>query len=357
MSTESSTRTVSHDQLVATVAAILARNGVALESAQVVSESLVAADLRGIHSHGVSRLGIYVQRLREGGNAALGEIEVLADAPAFALVKGSDLLSQIPSRRAVEIAVEKARVAGCATVCVRNGSHFGAAGYWAEMIANDGFVGIASTNTTPLMAPWGGTATAIGTNPLAFAFPSSGLAPVVVDIATSETTWGALIQAAASGAEIPLTWALGRDGAPTEDAAEAVDARRLLPFGRHKGYALAIAVELFAGALSGAHLLSEIADMYAEPAKPMAVGHVFIAISTAHLGAGERSLADSVAVLQERLNAIQPRDGVERVLWPGQLEAERARERLRTGIPLPQSIFDEVCGEARDAGLPFPAAL
>jgi LDH2 family malate/lactate/ureidoglycolate dehydrogenase len=356
MPAESGPRTVGHDQLETTVAAVLSAHGVSPGSAQIVAASLVAADLRGIHSHGVSRLGIYVQRLRAGGNAAAGEIEVLADAPAFALLEGSDLLSQIPSRRAVEIAVEKARTAGCATVCVRGGSHFGAAGYWAEMIAAEGFVGIASTNTTPLMAPWGGATTAIGTNPLAFAFPSTGAAPVVVDIATSETTWGALIQAAAGGAQIPPTWALGGDGQPTVDAAQAVDARRLLPFGRHKGYALAIAVELFAGALSGAHLLSEIADMYAQPEQPMAVGHVFVAVSAAHLGAGERSLADSVAVLQERLNSIPPQEGVERVLWPGQLESERVRERLRAGIPLPAAIFDQVSEAAREAGVAFPAA-
>jgi LDH2 family malate/lactate/ureidoglycolate dehydrogenase len=327
------------DELTAQAAAVLVAAGVGEDDARVVAESLVDADMRGIHSHGVSRLGIYVERLRAGGNRAQGEVAVLAEAPALALLDGDDLLAQVPSERAVAVAVEKARVVGTGTVLVRRASHFGAAGYWARLIAERGMLGMASTNTTPLMAAWGGSTGAIGTNPLAMAFPSAGGAPVVVDVATSETTWGALLNAKAGGEPIPDTWALGLDGRPTTSADDAVTARRLLPFGRHKGYALAVGVELLTGALAGAACLSQIADMYAEPEQPMAAGLFFLAVDPGALGAAAGdAFAEAVHTVQRELNSLSPGMGADRVLWPGQLEAERAARAGDQGVPLPAAI-------------------
>ena len=324
-------------------AAVLAAAGVPASDARVVAESLADADMRGIHSHGVNRLGIYVERLRAGGNRTQGEVGVLADAPSLALLDGADMLAQVPSLRAVEVAVAKARATGTGTVLVRHASHFGAAGYWARLIAEQGMLGMASTNTTPLMAAWGGSTSAIGTNPLAMAFPSSGGVPVVVDVATSETTWGALVNARAAGEPIPVTWALGSDGRPTTDAEEAVRARRLLPFGRHKGYALAVGVELLTGALAGAACLSQIADMYGEPEKPMAAGLFFMAVDPGVLsGEAASAFAGAVHAAQQELNALPPGMGADRVLWPGQLEAERAERAVAEGVPLPPAIAEEL---------------
>jgi LDH2 family malate/lactate/ureidoglycolate dehydrogenase len=324
-------------------AAVLAAAGVPAADARVVAESLVDADMRGIHSHGVNRLGIYVERLRAGGNRAQGETSLLAEAPSLALLDGADLLAQVPSRRALEVAVGKARETGSAAVLVRRASHFGAAGYWARLIAEQGMLGMASTNTTPLMAAWGGSTGAIGTNPLAMAFPSSGGVPVVVDVATSETTWGALVNARAAGEPIPDTWALGADGQPTTSAEEAVAARRLLPFGRHKGYALAVGVELLTGALAGAACLSRIADMYGEPQEPMSAGLFFMAVDPGALSGGAATaFAEAVHAAQRELNALPPGMGADRVLWPGQLEAERAERARAGGVPLPPAIAAEL---------------
>jgi LDH2 family malate/lactate/ureidoglycolate dehydrogenase len=190
------------------------------------------------------------------------------------------------------------------------------------------------------MTAWGGAGTAIGTNPLAFAFPSATGASVVVDVATSETTWGALLNASAAGAPIPDNWALGEDERPTTDAAAAVRARRMLPFGRHKGYALAVAVELLAGALAGARCLSGIPDMYAEPHRPMDVGHTFLALDPRILEG--RSMADRVAAIQAHLELQLPAPGVERVMWPGQPEHERAERSRAEGIELPEPIAREL---------------
>ena len=335
---------------------VLCAAGVSRGDSEIVARSLVAADLKGIHSHGVARLGIYVERLQAGGNVATGKPKLIVDLPALALVDGADLLSQIVSAAAIEIAMDKAKLVGCATVCVRGGSHFGAAGYWAHLMAAQGFVGVASTNTSPLMAPWDGATTAIGTNPIAFAFPSASGAPVVVDIATSESTWGSIVQAKAAAIPIPSNWALGADGNPTEDAAEAVEARRLLPFGRHKGYALAVGIELLAGALAGASTLANIPDMYSQPDKRMSVGHFFFAVDPRAIAAGGEFSA-LVAELQQELNALEPRPGAKRVLWPGQLEAERAAERMRHGIPLPTPIVRDLALTAAEVGIELPMSL
>jgi LDH2 family malate/lactate/ureidoglycolate dehydrogenase len=340
------------DRLTARAAAVLQAAGVPAADARIVAESLVDADMRGIHSHGVSRLGIYVERLRAGGNRTGGEIALLGESAALALLDGADLLAQVPSARAVELAVEKARATGTGTVLVRRAAHFGAAGYWARLIAENGMLGMASTNTTPLMAAWGGSTGAIGTNPLAMAFPSAGGSPVVVDVATSETTWGALMNARAGGEAIPDTWALGIDGRPTTSAEEAVTARRLLPFGRHKGYALAVGVELLTGALAGAACLSQIADMYGEPEKPMAAGLFFLAVDPAALSAeAGAAFADAVHTVQRELNALPPGMGADRVLWPGQLEAERAAKAHDEGVPLPPAIAADLARLTGDLGV------
>jgi LDH2 family malate/lactate/ureidoglycolate dehydrogenase len=341
------------DRLAAVTSAILVSAGVPESDATVVADSLVDADLRGIHSHGVSRLAIYVERLRMGGNRPEGEPELVSEAPSLALLDANDLLAQVASARAVQLAAQKAKVTGCAAVGVRGASHFGAAGYWARLIAERGMLGMATTNTTPVMAAWGGSTTAIGSNPLAMAFPSSGAAPVVVDMASSETTWGALLRAEATGAAIPDTWALGPDGRPTTSAVEAVAAGRLLPFGRHKGYALAVGVELLSGALVGANCLSQIAHLYMEPEKPMGAGLLFLAVDpTAVSDQNGRSFAEKVHDVQRALNALPPRDAGGRVLWPGQLEAERAARAREEGVPLPPTIIAQLREVGRDLGVP-----
>jgi LDH2 family malate/lactate/ureidoglycolate dehydrogenase len=324
------------------LAAALVGAGVSIADARIVAASLADADARGIHSHGASRLGIYLQRLSAGGNRSDGDVRVLIDAPAIALLDADVVLSQVAAQRAIEIAAEKAAVAGCAAVIVRRGSHFGAAGHWARRLAEQGYIGAATTNTSPLMTAWGGAATSIGTNPLAFAFPSATGAPVVVDVATSETTWGALLNASAAGAAIPDNWALGEDGRPTTDAAAAVRARRMLPFGRHKGYALAVAVELLAGALAGARCLGGIPDMYAEPHRPLDVGHTFLALDPRTVEPEGGSMADRVAAIQAELERQPAAPGAERVMWPGQPEHERAERALAEGIELPETIAREL---------------
>jgi LDH2 family malate/lactate/ureidoglycolate dehydrogenase len=325
------------------LAAALGGAGVSIADAGIVAASLADADARGIHSHGASRLGIYLRRLDAGGNRADGGVRVLIDAPAIALLDADVVLSQVAAQRAIEIAAEKAAVTGCAAVIVRRGSHFGAAGYWARRLAEQGYVGAATTNTSPLMTAWGGASTAIGTNPLAFAFPSARGAPVVVDVATSETTCGALLNASAAGAAIPDNWALGEDGRPTTDASAAVRARRMLPFGRHKGYALAVAVELLAGALAGAGCLGGIPDMYAEPHRPMDVGHTFLALDPRAIEPEEGgAMADRVAAIQAELERQPAAPGAERVMWPGQPEHERAVRALADGIELPEAIAREL---------------
>jgi len=342
--------------LQAFVTAALERAGVPPAGAETVAASLVDADLRGIHSHGVTRTGIYLERLRLGGNVARAEVSVIAQAPALTLLDGANVLGQIASARAVEIALEQAASVGAAAVCVRNGSHFGATGYWTRRIAQAGCLGLASTNGTPLMVPWGSVAAAMGTNPLAMAFPSSGAAPVVVDFATSETTWGALLGARAAGAEIPRSWALDGEGNPTSDATVAVAAGRLMPFGRHKGSALAVGVELLSGALAGAQCLSAVADMYGSPELPNGLGHFFLAVDPSVLGDAGAHFADAVHAVQVELNGLPAAPGVERVLWPGQPEAECAAERLRTGIPLPEATVADLEAVARATGVDLSSA-
>jgi ureidoglycolate dehydrogenase (NAD+) len=341
------------DRLVELTTAVLAAADVPESDARVVATSLVDADLRGIHSHGVSRLGIYVERLRAGGNEVSGEPKVVLDAPSLAVLDACDLLAQVASARAIQIAASKARATGSGAVSVQGASHFGAAGYWARLLAEQGMLGLASCNTAPVMAAWAGSTTAIGSNPLAMAFPSAGDAPVVVDVATSETTWGALLQAEAAGSPIPETWALGLDGQPTTSSVEAVAAGRLRPFGRHKGYALAVGVELLSAALAGARSLSQVAHLYLEPDRPMGAGLFFLAVDPAALSEEHaRGFAERVHEVQRALSSLPAQNDDDRVLWPGQLEAERAARGQREGVPLPAASAESLLSLAREVEVP-----
>lgn len=294
-----------------------------------------------------------MKRVDRGGNRATGKPELVFDAPSLAILDACDVLAQVASLEAIELAASKASETGAGVICVRGAAHFGAAGYWARLLAERGMLGMAACNTTPVMAPYAGSTTAIGSNPLAMAFPSAGDAPVVVDLATSETTWGALLHAEQVGAPIPETWALGLDGRPTTSPVEAVAAGRLQPFGRHKGYALAVGVELLCGALAGANCLSQIAHLYLEPDRPMGAGLFFCAVDPGTLsdelatGFGER-----VHQVQTELEAMPPRKPGDRVLWPGQLEAERAQRGAREGVALPSEITESLLALAREMRVP-----
>lgn len=322
------------EELERRVAAIFERAGIAPDSARTIASSLIGADLEGIPSHGVMLVPMYVERLRAGSVSGRTHAEIVHDRGAAVVLDAQHMLGQLSSHQAVQILVERAARHGLASVAVRNAFHFGTAGYWARAVAGHGLIGIALSNTRPLMPPPGGAERVVGNNPLAVAFPSND-EPLVVDLAMSATAMGRIRLAEASGKPIPEGWATDAEGRPTTDPAAAIKGM-LLPAAGPKGFGLAVAIDLLCGGLSGGAITDEVNPLYGNAKQPYGCAHFFLAIDPAAFGVD--GLAGRVRKVQQRIRSARRAAGTERIYAPGDLERARRAEHGRE-CPLPPEVF------------------
>jgi ureidoglycolate dehydrogenase (NAD+) len=338
-------------RLASFVAAALQRVGVPASEAEIVADTLVEADLRGVHSHGVMRLPIYVKRIQSGLVRARASVTVTSQGPAFAQVDAHNSLGQVVSVRAMDLAIEKARAGGVGVVGVGHSTHFGAAAYYALRAATQNLIGVAVTNTLPLMPAVGGAARIVGNNPIAYAVPAGRHRPIVLDIATSVVAAGKIQRARGRGDRVPLDWGVDSAGVPTDRPEAILDGGMLLPAGGHKGFGLAMIFDLLCGPLVGTAWSSGVAGLsLPDHARPQDVGHLFMALDVAQF----RPLAAFVAEVDRYIDLVHasPRaPGVERIYVPGEIEFETAETRRRDGIPLDPNILDDLARLAKDFSL------
>jgi len=335
------------------VDAILDAWGMAAEHRAVVVERMLYADLHGIDSHGCCMLPFY-QRLRsEGRLNTTARIEIVHETETTALVDGGGGLGHVPATIAMERAIAKCRSAGVGAVAVRNSGHFGAAGAYARMAVDQGFIGLATTSTpTPSVVPTFGRDAVLGTNPIAFAAPAARNSPFLLDMATSAASLGKMVERWRTGHPIPTGWAIDADGRPITNGRTAAEGRRLAPLGGdaehggYKGYGLAAVVEILSSVLPGVALAAPGSAGRAN------VGHFLLAIDPARFlpDGGFRAGLDE---LIDRLHAAPPLDAADPVLVPGDPEHRAVARRDRDGIPLTRSVFEDIRGVACAAGVPF----
>jgi ureidoglycolate dehydrogenase (NAD+) len=317
------------------------RAGARAGDAGETAEGLVAADLRGVHSHGVLRLGIYVDRLRAGSIDPAAELETLRDSGAVLVVDAHAGPGIAMASRAMALAIERARRGGIGVVSVRNANHCGMLAHFAMRALREGMIGLAASNADSQVAPYGARAKFLGTNPLALAIPARDEPPVVLDMATSVVAHGKVKGAFDRGEAIPPDWAVDSAGLPTRDPAQAL-AGALLAFGGAKGSALSIAIDLLAGVLPGGRSGPEIVPLYQRLDEPQGVGQLFAALR--------------VDETVRRIRALPTAAGVARVLLPGELEHARASQREADGIPLPADAVAELArvAELLEFAAPVP---
>jgi LDH2 family malate/lactate/ureidoglycolate dehydrogenase len=342
------------DELEAFCADLFARLGMDREDAGVASDSLVRANLEGTDSHGISRLAIYAGRIREGRISAGPDIRVERDGSVLR-VDGGNALGQVASYHALKAALPVARETGIAGVVVRNSNHFGTAAYYCQMACREGMALIATTNSPPGIAPWGGKKAYFGTNPIAFGFPTRGEPHVIVDMSSSVVARGRIIQAAREGASIPEGWAMDEEGLETTDAEAALQGA-VLPLGGAKGYALALAVEVMSGVLSGAAFGSGVNNLYRDGDPPADVGHCFILLDVSRWMALEEYYARMEQFLAEVKASPLARDA-EEILYPGERRHRTYLQNVRRGIALPAAVRQELEGLAREYDVKFPATM
>lgn len=327
--------------------AIFAGNGVAAEAATITSESLLAAEVEGVSSHGVMLVPLYVERLRAGGVSASAVPRIVEDFGGLVTMSAEHALGQVSSKLAVELVAARAKLHGVALVAVRHGFHFGTAAFWAKRLAAQGMVGLAFSNTRPLMPAPGGAERVVGNNPLAIAFPSASGEPLVVDMAMSATAMGKIRLAVGKGEPIPTGWATDAAGQATTSAAEAIKGM-LLPAAGPKGFGLAVAIDLLCGALSGGAIGAAVRPLYGDAAGRYDCSHAFIAIDAQRLGEGV-GIGGVVASFATQIRDSTPAPGTSRIFAPGDLERARRAERT-PACPLPLSLVEQLNQLSQQAG-------
>ena len=270
---------VSPEQLCKVVGAIFSRCGMSDADAALLTESLVHADLRGIHSHGVLRIPDYVKKLTKDGVDPRGRPSIVSERAAAIVMDGGNSMGQIGGAFAMKRVIEKARDLGLAFAAVRGSNHCGAMDWYTLMAVRAGMIGLAGTNALPTMAPWGGTEKIVGINPLSIAMPATKHSPFVLDFAFGATAHGKIRIYHQKGSSLPEGWAFDADGQPTRDATQALSGL-IQPIGQHKGVGLGMAIGMMASLLSGAAYGTELGNMVDGP-KPGRDGHFFAAIDIA----------------------------------------------------------------------------
>jgi LDH2 family malate/lactate/ureidoglycolate dehydrogenase len=344
---ESASHTVSYKDCLETVSAIFAGHGLPGEDAARVAECLLEAELRGLASHGVSRIPIYTRRLRLRLVNPRPDLKLTPLAPAAAHLDGGNGMGFIVASRAMAEAVERARAYGIGMVMAMNSNHFGMAASYLLQALGAGMAAIVFTNASPAMPIWGGRSPFLGTSPLAMAVPG-GKVPLVLDMATSVAARGKIRRAAQQKGTIPPGWALDREGRPTIDAQAAYEGV-ILPLGGPKGSGLSLLMEALAGVMSGAAFGGGVKDQYTDFETPQNVGHTFIAMRpelVAGIEAYEARMNDLVA----RAKASPLAEGFDEILMPGEGEERRAERGRREGLDLTAADIAMLHEEAASIG-------
>ena len=339
---------------------VLALAGLSAPDAALAADVLLAADLRGIDSHGVARLRGYFRALCDGEINPDPRLRVVRETATTATVDADNGLGLVVAPRANEIAMEKALATGSGWVSVRNTNHFGIAGYYVLRALERDLIGWAMTNSSALVAPLFGVGRMLGTNPLAIAFPGLEEPPIVIDFATSAVAFGKIEIARRKEEAIPGGWAIDAAGGLATDPQAVFDGGALLPLGStrelggHKGYALGMMVDVLSAVLSGANW-GPFAPAFAIAQTPpgsvgAGIGHFFGALRIDGFIEPDE-FKRQIDHLVRTFRATPPAPGTGGPLVPGDPERQAEAARRRDGIPLIPPVAEDLEALAAETGV------
>ncbi|MBE9508920.1 MAG: Ldh family oxidoreductase [Chloroflexi bacterium] len=333
---------------------VFKRLGVPEDDAHISADVLITSDLRGIESHGVGRLKYYYDRIQAGVHLTRTEMEIVKETETTALVDGHHGMGHVIAYRCMQMAIDKARQYGLGAVTVRNGTHFGIAGYYPLMAAKEGMMGFTVTNARPSIAPTFSTEPMLGTNPIAFAAPSDVGYPFCFDAATSIIQRGKVEVASRAGKPLHEGCVIDAEGNPLTDPDEILEQlgqaqAALLPLGGagealagYKGYGLAAMVEILCASLCGGVFMKDLLGFNADGSRrPYMLGHFFLAIDIAHF----IPLEDSRRITSQIMHALQnarKEPGQERIYVAGEKEYEKEKTIRQQGVPVNPNLRREL---------------
>src|SRR5215207_6859661 len=320
-------------------------------AAEITADAMVWADLRAIEPHGVSKLPILVERIKAGVTSPDAEPNVLAETATTALLDAGTAWGQVAATWAMELAVEKARVNQLGAVVVRNSSSLGALGYYPLVAVRAGQIGLAITNSMPMLAPWGGTQKLLGNQGYAIGCPAGRYPPLLLDTSNSATSWGNVRMAAERGEQLAPGLAFDAAGRPTTDPSAALEGL-LAPAGGHKGFGVALMWEVLTGVLAGLAYGPHVGALE-DLSQRQEVSHFLLALDpTAYLPLDQ--LTGRVDSLIEQIHAVPPAPGASGPYYPGEQGAARAVARERDGIPLSARRRVEIAAVGQRVGVAPP---
>lgn len=344
------------EKLHAFVVEVMKKLGCDAEKADAVAEVLVEADMRGITSHGVARLKRYMDHIREGIIDPSAEPSIIFETPISIVVDGKNGVGQYVAKWVMRKVVEKAKLHGACFATVRNSNHYGIAGYYAEMAVKDKLMGVSMTNSAPLVVHTFAREPLLGTNPIALAFPTNEKYPILVDMATSVVPRGKLEVYSRLGKKIPVGWAVDETGHSTTDPEKVLIGIKnrkagILPlggegetFGGHKGYGLALIVELLTSGLSLGHFSF---DTYKEKGN---ITHFFAAVDLSLFG-DPNEIMKHVNVLISSLKNAKKAVGCNRIYVHGEKEYEKRKKSLEYGIEIDEPAYKSLREIAKELGI------
>lgn len=341
---------VAVDALTDFVIRALVSFGLSGSDAKTVAAVLVTTDTWGTFSHGTNHLRNYCKKIKAGGIDPHAQPEITAESASWAKVEGHNAIGMVPACFAMHTAIAKAHDTGIGFATVAGGGHFGAAGYYANLAAQQGMIGIAMSNSDPNMTVPGGRGHVIGNNPFSYAIPNGDDPPVFLDIALSVVAASKVLSAKKRGESIPPDWIIDGEGVPTSDTREYPDAGSLLPMAGHKGYGLAFMIEAIAGILSGAAFVRDVPSWLLDLSSRPNLGHAFLAINIAAF-TSPREFAERMERAVLAIREAPRAKGADRIFLPGEMEWQRRNEALAHGIPLPSNVLADLRLLADEVGV------
>lgn len=332
-----------HQHLLNFTEQVFIKCGMNEQDAKQAADVLIAADLRGIDSHGVARLSGYV-RLYEANRANMNaKHKIIYETPSTATIDADQGLGLVVAPKAMDLAIEKAKNVGTGWVAIQNSNHFGIAAYHAMKALPNNMIGIAMTNASPLVAPSYSKQRMLGTNPICYAFPAGKHLPIVIDMATSAAANGKLEIAQRTGKAIPNNWVQTKNGEESTNANELSNGGSLLPLGGHKGYGLASLVDILCGVLSGANYGPWVPPFVAflnplENLPGNGIGH-FLGAMRIDAFRPANDFKDNIDNWIDAFKNANRIDENQHVIIPGEPEFLLEKERLATGIPLNEKVI------------------